>query len=489
MDEYYYSGSSFYDEADGDVRSAFSDVSEAVSSHPDRVSLRARRYGQWWRVTGINPDCPDKEHAAQQLRHDYTIMAPLHQPALPRLVAMIETPLLDGEAVIEEWIDGTTLVYFLKTNPDDNVRAELLDQLLDALEYCHGKGIAHGHLSTDNLLVAAQGHSLKLTGMTCGDETKADVKALADIIEALQPNVLSSVARQCRQERLTTVEQVQRAIATRRSSSRWRMPLIIAAMITIIAAAAFWGGHRQAIQNDKVMTDSLPLPAIYFSDTISLNTGGDNGLQTYWSTVTHAMLFYYNWQGDLSQDISEDVAVDLGLSVLWAPFNVGCTDGDVNHLGGYCTWCDTLGVGIFRPAEEQWPASRPLVDIAGTDHDPVRRLWDSNWRMPTARELQELHDCCVWTLVRQRGLPLGYLLKGPNGNSIFLPMAGYREKNSECEIGLIGSYWSSSPVTGINRCVYAMRLDTTIVTATDTVPLGFARSIRPVLDRLPRSQQ
>ena len=103
--------------------------------------------------------------------------------------------------------------------------------------------------------------------------------------------------------------------------------------------------------------------------------------------------------------------------------------------------------------------------------------------MPTASELHELHRRCVWTLVRQRGMPLGYLLKGPNGNSIFLPMAGYRDKNSECEIGLTGSYWSSTPVAGIDRCVYAMRIDSTVVTSTDTVPIGFARSIRPVLDK------
>lgn len=483
MDEYYYSGSGFYDEADGDVRSAFTDVSKVASGHPDRVSWRARRYGQWWRVTGVNPTIPDFERAVQQLRHDYTILAPLHHPALPRLVAMRETPLMAGEAVIEEWIDGTSLDEYLKTNHDNVERAELLDQLLDVLEYYHGKGIAHEHLTANNLLVTAQGHSLKLTGMTCGNDTKADVKALADIIDALQLMPLSSVASQCRQGSLTTIGEVRRAIAHCHRTRYWLKPLIVAGIIVMIAAVAFWSGHRQAMSNDLAMADTLPLPAIYFSDTISLSAGEENGLQTYWSTITHARLFYYDWSSDLSQETAEDLAVDLGLSVLWAPFNVGCSDGDVNNLGGYCVWCDTTGFGYFRPAEEQWPLSRPLIDITGTDHDPVHRLWGGKWRMPTASELHELHRRCVWTLVRQRGMPLGYLLKGPNGNSIFLPMAGYRDKNSECEIGLTGSYWSSTPVAGIDRCVYAMRIDSTVVTSTDTVPIGFARSIRPVLDK------
>lgn len=49
--ENYYSGSDFFDEADVQTSSTFTDVSELPCSHPDRVRYMARRYGQWWTLT------------------------------------------------------------------------------------------------------------------------------------------------------------------------------------------------------------------------------------------------------------------------------------------------------------------------------------------------------------------------------------------------------------------------------------------------------
>jgi hypothetical protein len=40
----------------------------------------------------------------------------------------------------------------------------------------------------------------------------------------------------------------------------------------------------------------------------------------------------------------------------------------------------------------------------------------------------------------------GYYVKGPNGNSIFLPAAGYRNcSGSVDDVGTDGYYWSSTP--------------------------------------------
>ena len=63
--------------------------------------------------------------------------------------------------------------------------------------------------------------------------------------------------------------------------------------------------------------------------------------------------------------------------------------------------------------------------------------------MPTAELFQELHDKCEWTWNSLNGNK-GYKVEGPNGNTLFLPAAGYRFGTSLRDDGSYGYYWSSS---------------------------------------------
>ena len=65
------------------------------------------------------------------------------------------------------------------------------------------------------------------------------------------------------------------------------------------------------------------------------------------------------------------------------------------------------------------------------------------WRMPTTDEIKELIDNCTWTWTTQDGKN-GYEVKGPNGNSIFLPATGYYLGSDLIYAGSWGYYWSSS---------------------------------------------
>ena len=72
------------------------------------------------------------------------------------------------------------------------------------------------------------------------------------------------------------------------------------------------------------------------------------------------------------------------------------------------------------------------------------------WRMPTSDEIMELLDNCTWTWTTQDGIN-GYEVKGPNGNSIFLPAAGYRHSSELDDAGSWGDYWSSSLSTAYSH--------------------------------------
>ena len=64
-------------------------------------------------------------------------------------------------------------------------------------------------------------------------------------------------------------------------------------------------------------------------------------------------------------------------------------------------------------------------------------------KLPTKQQLEELKNKCTWTWTGS-----GYKVTGPNGNSIFLPAAGYRNcyrNGNVYDVGTYGRYWSSTP--------------------------------------------
>ena len=76
--------------------------------------------------------------------------------------------------------------------------------------------------------------------------------------------------------------------------------------------------------------------------------------------------------------------------------------------------------------------------------DAARANWGGSWRMPTRAEQEELQNNCTWTWTTQNGVNGYKVTSKSNGNSIFLPAAGYRLDSSLYYAGRYGYYWSSS---------------------------------------------
>ena len=82
-----------------------------------------------------------------------------------------------------------------------------------------------------------------------------------------------------------------------------------------------------------------------------------------------------------------------------------------------------------------------------SEDDAVQANWGENWRMPTDAEWEELYSNTTHTWTTQNGVN-GRLFNSNNGNSLFLPAAGYRIGNSLDYAGSYGGYWSSSLYMG-----------------------------------------
>ena len=77
-----------------------------------------------------------------------------------------------GPFIKMDYVDGESLELFAAKHPDyfssKTNRKRLLDELLDALAYLHGKQMLHLDLKPGNILITNKGHHVKLIDMGFG---------------------------------------------------------------------------------------------------------------------------------------------------------------------------------------------------------------------------------------------------------------------------------------------------------------------------------
>ena len=177
------------------------------------------------------------------------------------------------------------------------------------------------------------------------------------------------------------------------------------------------------------------------------------------------------------QNIYEELAVDLGLSVKWASCNVGANSPE--EYGDYFAWGEISPKEDYGYFSVTYEVSMP--DISGIpQYDAAMANWGGAWRMPTKAEQSELRNNCTWEWTTLNGVN-GQRVTGPNGNSIFLPAAGYRYGTGSNYVGSHGSYWSSSPPEGNVYGAYYLYF------GSDGYDSGwnyryYGQSVRPVLE-------
>ena len=148
--------------------------------------------------------------------------------------------------------------------------------------------------------------------------------------------------------------------------------------------------------------------------------------------------------GNVSGTIAGHDYVDLGLpsGLKWATCNVGASKP--HNYGNYYAWGETTTKSEYTE-ENSVTYGQQISDFSGNaTYDAARANWGSTWRMPTKAEMQELDNNCTWTWTTQNGVNC-YEVTGPNGNSIFLPAAGWCYGSARDDVGADGLYWSSTP--------------------------------------------
>lgn len=244
----------------------------------------------------------------------------------------------------------------------------------------------------------------------------------------------------------------------------------------------------QAINGITVKVTASSQTATYtFTSTNSLEAGksytmnltvglNDVGVTTSIST----------WTGSGTVTVNPTVetgglkAIDLGLSVKWANMNVGATSE--TDYGMYFMWGDVAGHPgakdgndnttdgfSFAWANYKWgTSSSSMTKYTSSDgkttleaaDDAARANWGSGWRMPTQAEFNELlyNTTKAWTSDYNDTGVAGFTFTA-NGQTLFLPAAGYRYDTYVYYQGSSCYYWSSTRYSAYPYRAYYLYYD------------------------------
>ena len=149
--------------------------------------------------------------------------------------------------------------------------------------------------------------------------------------------------------------------------------------------------------------------------------------------------------------------VDLGLPsrTLWATCNVGASSPE--GYGCYFAWgdtessCDgkTFSEETYKFYSSSGMTKYTAVGVLESSDDAATVKWGGAWRMPTRTEITELENedytTAEWTTVNGvYGCRFTSIVEGYQGNSIFMPAAGYYKGSQVKDAGEQGLYWGSS---------------------------------------------
>ena len=166
--------------------------------------------------------------------------------------------------------------------------------------------------------------------------------------------------------------------------------------------------------------------------------------------------------------------VDLGLSVKWATCNVGASKAE--DYGSYFAWGETAPKDSYTWENYKWAngsettmtkycsessyGNNGFTDdktVLDAEDDAATVNMGGSWRMPTVEEQQELIDGCTWTWKTKNGINGCEVKSKTNGNSIFLPAAGFYNDSDLYGTGFRSLYWSNSLNTNLSCSIFTLR--------------------------------
>ena len=239
-------------------------VYESSSSRGFNQVVKVRRQGKWFILKGLKPEYRDQQAYIELLKKEFELANQLDHPNIVKVLAKEMNPEI-GPCIVMEYVDGVTLDEFLATKPSVAARKKVVEQMVDALCYIHGKQIIHRDLKPSNILVARNGNNVKIIDFGLSDaddyailkqpagtvkymapeqmqpgtkiDGRADIYAFGLLLKEIFPHRYKHIAAKCshadREHRYANAEALRKAFEWR-SRWLWALPILIGVALAVV---------------------------------------------------------------------------------------------------------------------------------------------------------------------------------------------------------------------------------------------------------------
>lgn len=154
--------------------------------------------------------------------------------------------------------------------------------------------------------------------------------------------------------------------------------------------------------------------------------------------------------------------VDLGLSVMWASYNVGANSPE--ETGDLFAWGEVTPKETYTYENYKFLSNNIITKYCSSSDqgivdnkttldkcdDAARYNMGGSWRMPTLSEYEELVNNCSWSYTAHNGVEGYRAFSKINGKSIFFPITVTPDN-------MVADYWSSTLYESYPLAAYMLR--------------------------------
>ena len=211
-----------------DIGQHFTNI-ELLGSEGFTRLYKAMRYGRWFVLKTMTEDGNGSSSNCQMLLHkELELLMRMQHIGVVQAIGLENIDDI-GEAIIMEYVDGSTLDEWLTTNPDKKKRTRVAGELAEALAYVHSLGIVHRDLKPKNIMVTRNGERPKIIDFGLADSDRnAILKQPAGTLSYMSPEQAQSSVPDMRNDIYSLgliLEQMQLGRAYKKIVGRCLMPI------------------------------------------------------------------------------------------------------------------------------------------------------------------------------------------------------------------------------------------------------------------------